>query len=137
MKFSKRSLNNLKGVHPDLVKVMHEAIKDTPIDFTVTEGVRTVKRQQHLYAQGRNRPGMIVTYVDGVKKKSNHQLQADGYGYAVDIYPFINGKVEVCGANELELIAWHIGKVAEKLGIPVEWGGNWKFKDYPHFELKR
>ncbi|NDV58057.1 M15 family metallopeptidase [Bacteroides sp. 519] len=137
MNFSKRSIKNLEGVHPDLVTVMHQAIKETPIDFTIVEGVRTVKRQKQLYAQGRTMPGMIVTYVDGVKKKSNHQLKADGYSYAVDIYPYINGKVEVCATRELELIAWHINKVAGELGIPIEWGGNWTFKDYPHFELKK
>lgn len=137
MKFSKRSLNNLVGVHPDLIIVMHEAIKESPIDFTITEGVRTIKRQKQLYAQGRTKPGMIVTYVDGVRKKSNHQPKADGYGYAIDLYPYINGKVDVHGAKELELIAWHIRKIAEELEIPIQWGGNWKFKDYPHFELRR
>jgi len=137
MKFSQRSLNNLKGVHPDLVRVMNEAIKDTPIDFTITEGVRTVQRQQELYAQGRTKPGPVVTQVDGVKKKSNHQPKSDGYGHAVDLYPYFNGSVQVNAVNELKTIARHVVSVGMRLGIPVEWGGSWtSFKDYPHFELK-
>lgn len=137
MRFSKRSLDNLIGVHPLLAKVMHESIKDSPIDFTITEGVRTVQRQQDLYAQGRTKPGKIVTNVDGVKNKSDHQPKADGYGHAVDLYPFINGRVDVNGVNELKIIAAHILSVAKRLGVPVEWGGNWtKLKDYPHFGLK-
>jgi len=137
MKFSKRSLDNLIGVHPNLCKVMHEAIKDTPIDFTITEGVRTVQRQQELYAQGRTKTGTIVTQVDGVKKKSYHQPKSDGYGYAVDLYPYLSGSVQVNAVKELKIIAAHIIATAKRLGIPVEWGGSWtSFKDYPHFELK-
>lgn len=37
---SQRSLNNLKGVHPDLVKVVRRAIEITEQDFVVIEGIR-------------------------------------------------------------------------------------------------
>lgn len=136
-KFSNRSINNLKGVHPDLVKLLTEAVKDCPIDFTIIEGVRTTERQQELYAQGRSKSGTIVTQMDGVKQKSNHQTKKDGYGYAVDLYPFVNGKVEVNDVNSLIKIANHIKSIALKMGIPLIWGGDWRMKDYPHFELNR
>jgi peptidoglycan L-alanyl-D-glutamate endopeptidase CwlK len=136
MRFSQRSKTNLLGVHPDLVRVMNEAIKDTPVDFTITDGVRSVE-QQALYAQGRTKPGVIVTNADGVKKKSNHQAKGDGYGYAVDLYPYLNGKVDVNAVKELKVIAAHILATAERLDVPVEWGGNWSsLKDYPHFQIK-
>lgn len=139
--FSKRSLDNLKGVHPNMVKVLSVAIKSTPIDFTITEGVRTVARQQQLYAQGRTTKGIIVTNLDGVKKKSNHQPKQDGYGHAVDLYPFYNGSVQVQDKDvipKLKDIAVHIKKIAEELGIPITWGGDWKDPyDPPHFELKK
>ncbi|TWP23151.1 M15 family peptidase [Apibacter muscae] len=134
--FSKRSKNNLKGIHPNLVKVMNEAIKNTPIDFTITDGVRTTAQQQALYAQGRSKPGRIVTNSDGVKNKSNHQPKSDGYGYAVDLYPYYNGSVQVNDDIRLRTIASHIINTAKSLGIRIEWGGHWKFRDYPHFELK-
>ena len=35
--FSQRSKDRLKGVHPDMVKVMQEAIKESPLDFGITE----------------------------------------------------------------------------------------------------
>lgn len=136
MKFSQRSLDNLKGVHPLLVKVMYEAIKNPPFDFTITEGVRSQERQMELYDQGRTKPGLIVTQVDGVVKKSNHQVKADGLGYAVDIYPYVNGKVDVNALTELKAIGAHIVKVAKQMNIPIEWGGNWTMRDYPHIELK-
>lgn len=138
-KLSQRSLNNLKGVHPNLIKLITEAIKDTPVDFTVVAGVRTQAEQQALYAQGRTKPGKIVTNADGVRNKSNHQPKADGYGHAVDLYPFYNGSVQVNDPQvlaKLKIISLHIKSKASLLGIPVQWGGDWKFVDPPHFELK-
>lgn len=136
MEFSKRSINNLKGVHPALVKLMTLSIKNSPVDFTITEGVRTQERQQELYAQGRTKPGPIVTKVDGIIKKSNHQPKSDGFGHAVDLYPYVNGSVRVNDVENLKKIAEHIKKVAKENNINVTWGGDWtSFKDYPHFEI--
>ncbi|NBL77492.1 M15 family peptidase, partial [Proteus sp. G2672] len=39
-RLSKRSEENLRGVHPDLVKVVHRALEITDIDFMVIEGKR-------------------------------------------------------------------------------------------------
>lgn len=147
---SQRSIINLKGVHPNLVKVITEAIKDTPVDFTITAGVRTTEQQKAEFAKGRTvvnpdgksakQPmGNKVTKADGVKNKSNHQAKSDGFGHAVDLYPFYNGSVQVHDAkvlSKLKEIAEHIKCVGIKLGIKVQWGGNWDFVDPPHFELK-
>jgi len=132
-KLGTRSKNNLKGVHPDLVKVVEKAIGLTTQDFTVIEGVRTTKRQQELYAQGRTAPGSIVTNVDGVKKKSNHQVKADRYGHAVDIVPY---PVDWDSISKFDNIAVAMKLAACELGVDIVWGGDWEnFKDYPHFEL--
>ena len=137
-KFSQRSLSSLKGIHPDLVKVMTESVKYSPIDFTITDGLRTTAQQQALYAKGRTVPGTRVTNADGIRSKSNHQAKSDGYGYAVDLYAYHSGKVQVNDDKSLKTIAAHIKSVASKLGIKIEWGGNWKsIIDYPHFELKK
>ena len=137
-KLSERSLKNLEHIHPDLVKIMKEAIKNSPIDFTITDGLRTTAQQQALYAKGRTVPGTKVTNADGIRSKSNHQAKSDGYGYAVDLYAYHSGKVQVNDDKSLKTIAAHIKSVASKLGIKIEWGGNWKsIIDYPHFELKK
>ncbi|KMQ70303.1 M15 family metallopeptidase [Chryseobacterium koreense] len=138
-----RSLANLQGVHPDLVKVMKAAIVNSPVDFTITEGLRTTKRQQELFAQGRTTPGVKVTNVNGVKNLSNHQDEADGrkdgLGQAVDLYPFFEGKVQVNHKDtiaRLKDIAAHIKKTAKDMGIKIVWGGDWKSPyDPPHFQL--
>jgi len=135
--FSTRSKNNLSGIHPLLATLLYEAIKNSPIDFVIVEGLRSLKRQQELYAQGRTRPGPVVTYADGIRNRSNHQARADGYGYAVDLYPFINGAIKMNAVAELKIIAMHIKAIAAKMKIPVAWGGDWKRPfDPPHFELK-
>lgn len=134
--FSARSRNNLQRVQPSLVRVLNEAIKNTPIDFTVVEGVRADQRQKELFAQGRTSPGKIVTQVDGVTKKSKHQKQSDGFSHAVDIYPYRNGSVQINDVQSLKVIAKHIKEIAHSMGVKISWGGDWKsFKDYPHFEL--
>lgn len=139
--FSQRSKDNLKGVHPDLVKLMEEVIKNTPYDFTIVEGVRTQKRQQELYAQGRTNKGLPkVTNADGIIKKSNHQVKSDGYGHAVDIYPFYNGSVQINDKSvipRLKVITDRIKSVAKKLEIKISCGIDWKDPyDPPHIELR-
>jgi peptidoglycan L-alanyl-D-glutamate endopeptidase CwlK len=39
--FSKTTERNLKGVHKDLSDVMRKALKLSPIDFGISEGLRT------------------------------------------------------------------------------------------------
>lgn len=122
-----------------MVKLMHASIENCPVDFTITEGLRTVQRQQELYRQGRTTSGVKVTNCDGITKKSNHQAKDDGYGYAVDLYPFVDGKVRVQEnyvPAKLKEIADHIKAVASMLNIRVTWGGDWKSPyDPPHFEI--
>ncbi len=144
--FGKRSLDNLVGVHPNLVKILKASITDSPVDFTITEGLRTAQKQQEYYSWGRTKKNpntgkmTKVTYADGIKRKSNHQPKDDGYGYAVDLYPYFDDKVQVQGDAvilALEEIADHIKKKAKELGIKIVWGGDWKKPyDPPHFQLR-
>ena len=143
--FTQSSLDKMKKVHPKLVEVMKTAIENSPYDFRITDGARTVEEQFALYQIGRSKPGRIVTNCDGKKIKSNHQIKADGYGHAVDIFPcgvIENGVYRKFTSEEgydekkLKLIANHILKVAKSKNINIEWGGNWKMNDTPHFELK-
>ena len=145
--FSEQSLRLFKNVHPDLIKIMKAAITNSPYDFRITAGARTAQEQNALYQIGRTRAGNKVTDCDGYKSKSNHQIKADGYGYAVDI--FICGKYDEQGKyikfnttegydfKKLKTVADHIKKIAKEKNINVEWGGDWKGGwDSPHFELK-
>ena len=143
--FGQSSLDKMRKVHPKLVEVMKAAIENSPFDFRITDGARTAEEQNYLYQQGRTRAGQKVTNCDGYKAKSNHQIKADGYGHAVDIFPcgvVENGVYRKFTSEEgydekkLRLIANHILAVAKSKNVNVEWGGNWKMNDTPHFELK-
>lgn len=119
--FSQRSKERLKGVHPDMVKVMEESIKESPLDFGITEGVRTLERQKELFESGKS------------QTMNSRHLK----GFAVDIAVFIDGKI-TWEFPKYQIVADHIKKVAKDLGIPIVWGGDWiSFKDGPHFELNR
>lgn len=145
--FGKTSLKKLEGVHPDLVRVMKAAIVNTPVDFTIDYGVRFAQEQHRLWLKGRDAAGnivdkkLIVTKADGYKKKSNHQVKPDGYGHAVDLYPFVNGKVDFNDhGDNLKAIADHILTTAKDMGVKVTWGGHWTIAkegivDKPHFQI--
>jgi len=145
--FGAGSLAKLKGVDPRLVMVMMEAIKETPVDFTIVYGVRTQAEQVALYALGRTKVnpdgrsakkplGNIVTQKNGTTNKSNHQVKSDGYGHAIDFVPFVNGRIDWNADAEFRIIAAHIMATAKCLGIKIEAGIYWKkFPDAPHIEL--
>ena len=147
--FGKRSLENLRDVNPNLVGLLVYALKTSDIDFTIDAGVRTDKRQAELYSWGRtvvnpdtgkikgNDFGMIVTNKNGTTNKSNHQVKANGFGEAVDLYPYINGSVKMNdSASHLKVIN-HIKKCAKELDINCNFGIDWKSPyDPPHIELK-
>ena len=131
--FGVKSLEKLNTCHPDIIKVMNEAIKHT--DFTVLYGTRTVAEQQALYAQGRTKPGPIVTNKDGVNKKSKHNYLPS---LAVDIAPWKSGKgIDWDDIDRFKELAVVVKKAADTVGVAIQWGGDWKtFKDWPHWEIK-
>ena len=134
--FSKRSRDNLIGVHPDLARVFNRAIQISTVDFAITEGVRTPARQRELYAQGRTKPGKKVTWT----LDSNHFVKSDGFGHAVDVVPYLGSKPEYDDSGRLGLwppIAAAVKQAARELGVAIAWGGDWKAPktDRPHFEL--
>ena len=120
-KFSARSTRNLKGVHPDLVRVALRAIAITDLDFGITEGLRTETRQRELVAAGASRT-----------MNSRHLT-----GHAIDVVALIGGEVRWDWPLYAQL-ALHFKKAASDVGVPIVWGGDWKtFRDGPHYELPR
>ena len=113
-----RSLQNLSGVHPDLVAAVKLAISKTTQDFTVLEGIRNINRQRELVKTGKS-----------TTMNSRHLT-----GHAVDLAPWpISWEWE-----GFYPIADAMKAAAEELDINLEWGGDWKsFPDGPHFQLSR
>lgn len=93
------------------------------ITIKVISGLRTYAEQNALYAQGRSKPGRIVTNARG--GYSNHN-----FGIAFDIGVF-DGSRYIPESPRYKAV----GALGTELGL--EWGGNWKtIKDEPHFQLR-
>jgi len=121
------SRKRLDKVHPELasrIAALLDALTQHGLQVEVVQGLRTFAEQDGLFAQGRTKPGPVVTRARG--GQSNHN-----YGLAVDLVPFTNGQPNW----NAPLGVWTtIGSEAEKLGL--EWGGDWKkFVDKPHVQL--
>lgn len=118
--FGPRSMARLKGLHPDLVRVLMMALVLSPIDFSIVEGVRTKARQRELFRSGAS-----------WTMDSRHLT-----GHAVDIAPYIDGAVR-WDWPPFYVLAKAMKDAAKKLNVPIVWGGDWKQQDGPHFELNR
>lgn len=128
--FSKRSLDNLQGVHPDLVAVARRALEITPVDFMVIDGLRTLEEQRILVRRGFS------------KTMNSRHLT----GHAVDMVPWgdFDNDGDIDGTDlfsfwpQYRTIAQAMKVAAGELGVDLEWGGDWKkFRDGPHFQLSR
>lgn len=119
---------NLNKIHPYLRNKLYASLKkcnEQGIYLIITEGYRTKKYQDSLYAKGRTKPGKIVTYAKGKSYSSQHQ-----WGIAFDIA--INGPTKI--HYNVNLLA-KAAKIIKTTGLG--WGGDWTgFCDMPHFYLK-
>lgn len=131
-KLSAASEATMKGVHPDLIKVVRRAIELSDVDFKVGEGVRSVARQKTLVAQGKSKT-----------MNSRHIPGKDGLGKAVDLWVIKGGTVVWDQASYVQLSKFVL-QAAKELGVAIRWGGDWdgdgnwkeeKFFDGPHYEL--
>lgn len=122
IKLSPLSRWRLKGIHPDLIRVINGAagLCEPPLGFRISEGLRTRERQAELV-----RAGASWTM------NSRHLT-----GHAVDLAAEVNGVVRWDWPLYHDL-ARLMKKAAADLNIPLTWGGDWKVRDGPHFELPR
>lgn len=104
------------------------AREQVPASLVVTCTYRSPVEQAELYAQGRSKPGKIVTNADGMRNLSMHNYYPSR---AIDVAVEMNG--EIAWREDL----YHpLVELAARHGLVS--GGSWKtFKDWPHIELPK
>jgi len=107
-KLSERSLGRLDGVDEKLVEVVKRAIELTKVDFGVTEGLRTIERQQELVAAGASQT-MASKHIEGK---------------AVDLVAYVGDRVS-WELNLYDDIADAVKQAAKELDVAVRWGAAW------------
>ena len=122
-KFGKRSKQRLKGVNPNLIKILNQIIKI--MDVTIIEGLRTKERQAELLTQGKSKT-----------KYSKHIV-----GKAVDLAPY---PIDWNDRDRFHYMGGMLRGIANELNINIRWGGDWdsdgetkdnSFDDLVHIEL--
>ncbi|EED2244587.1 M15 family metallopeptidase, partial [Listeria monocytogenes] len=120
---------NVSGMNKSVADKTRNVIKKMAkkgIYLCVAQGYRSSAEQNALYAQGRTKPGAVVTNAKG--GQSNHN-----YGVAVDLCLYTSDGKNVIWESTTS--RWKTVVSAMK-AEGFAWGGDWKsFKDYPHFEL--
>lgn len=92
--------------------------------WAISDGRRTMSQQRDIYAQGRTKPGKVVS-------NAKPGQSAHNFGYAVDLWPLkANGDFDWTAKVQLFKT---MGSIAESLGLT--WGGGFRtLFDAPHCE---
>jgi peptidoglycan L-alanyl-D-glutamate endopeptidase CwlK len=125
-----RKTEDLHPILADIYKRVNEKFRarypNLPQPFT-TCTYRNDEEQTKLYAIGRTEVGKIVTNAKAGESAHN-RLPSMAFDIAF-----------ITLDNRLDWSAHLFAKYAEiakEISSEVEWGGDWRFKDFPHFELK-
>lgn len=125
------------GVDQRLVSIAQEACQALPFDVIVVEGVRTIQRQRDLYAQGRTKPGKVVTWTMNSKHID---------GLAVDLAPYDHATKQILWGDVLKFndMIRSMLRIAANHKVKIRSGADWnqngvlrenRETDSPHFEL--
>ena len=129
-------MRDISLCHPRLQRIASAWIKACAtegITVAISETLRTAAEQDALYAQGRTKPGNIVTYAKGSSYRSQHQ-----WGIAFDFYLKMDidgdGKISDDAYNDSQGHFKRAAEIGKKLGLA--WGGDWSsIVDKPHLYL--
>jgi peptidoglycan L-alanyl-D-glutamate endopeptidase CwlK len=118
---------NLEELLPPVKKraeALLEAAKAQGIDLLVTSTYRDNECQTLLYAQGRTKPGDIVTNAKAGESYHNYRC-------AFDVVPLVNGKPVW---NAKDPVWQKIGAIGKSCDL--EWAGDWvgKMREMAHFQ---
>jgi peptidoglycan L-alanyl-D-glutamate endopeptidase CwlK len=126
----------IEDLHPSLQPLARDFIAKAQaagLDPLITCTYRSNAEQAELYAQGRTKPGKVVTNARPGQSLHNHTEGGKPAAKAFDIVPLVQGKPQWQATHP----HWHqLGALGKSLGL--EWAGDWRtFREYPHFQLPK
>lgn len=151
-KFGTNSRKNLETCHPDLQTIFNKVVET--FDCTVIYGYRSPALQHDLFKRGRRLSkgewiiedrSKVITYCDGVKKKSYHNYDP---AMAADVVPY---PIDWSDTNRMRYFIGYVkgiarmlkdeGLVSHELISGIDWDNDTDlndtgFVDKPHFQLK-
>ncbi|WP_052087904.1 M15 family metallopeptidase [Paenibacillus wynnii] len=131
-----KSATRLKGLHPAVLAAATALIERSytrGVPILITQGLRTIAEQEGLYAQGRTKPGKIVTNARGGYSYHNFGLSID-FALLLPNGSSVSWDTTRDGDSDKTTDWMEVVQEAKALGF--EWGGDWTtFKDYPHFQM--
>ena len=117
----------LKTVHPDLAKVVTLAAKSLPFNVQIVQGERTAAQHAANVKSGATR----TTRSRHVKANNKSKTAC-----AVDMAPLLGKVIPWQRLDLFKAMNVAMQAASKQLGIPIEWGGNWKsFQDLNHWQL--
>lgn len=127
-------MRGIQYLHPDLQRLVKQFVAEClkkGLPVLVTETWRTKEEQNNFWAQGRTRPGVIVT-------NATYPYSPHCWGVAFDFCRNVKGREYDNSDGFFD----RVGRIAEKMFDNTEfdlfWGGDWKnFVDKPHVEMKK
>ena len=144
-RFGRSSRKNMEGVEEMVIKLAERVLAKSSHDFGVPRygGKRDEVIQLKLY-NTRDKNGKRITKCDGVIKLSYHQS-----GWALDIFVYHShiegGRKRACWdckevykeiADLFKLEFQHMqNEGLFSCDVELIWGGDWKWKDLPHFQI--
>lgn len=113
------------------VRAAKDLARSSGFDYVVISGTRTFEEQNALYAQGRSKPGPIVTNARGGYSNHNFGIAIDGGIFKGGRY--LDGSQDPTERKAAARMHAKIGQLAQLMGLA--WGGLWSgFPDPPHVE---
>lgn len=111
-------MKRLEGLHHDLICIVMQAAAISPVQFVITEGLRSIAEQRAKVAAG----------------KSQTMLSRHITGHAIDFAPIVEGKADYSWATIFQVVD-AFREAAEELGHPIRWGGCWQIMNAPAQEM--
>ena len=126
-----RSLDDLAAPVRAAALAMLAKCQTAGIDLLIYCTLRSNAEQAQLYAQGRTKPGVVVT--NAKPGQSMHNPDTNGQAWAFDAVPLVSGKA---AWDDVAMVD-KMGTIGEACGL--EWAGRWRgpLRERVHFQMPR